>query len=428
MAGSINFMGTYSGIDQSTIDQLMQVERLPLNQLNNKKTSITAEKNAWKDVNTRLNSLFTRLKELQNIDIFTSRTATLSDKSVISATASKDAVVGTYQVKVEQLASNTRLTGDEIANVYDEKGAFAKLDFTGSFTIKNSDYNSDEPSENTFVTIEISPEDTLKTIVDKINDKSKDTGMSATIINSRLVLTDEKTGARDIILEDDGSGTLSNLGLSGKSAELGKTALLSINGIEVESNSNTVKDAVLGLTINLNKVHAEGEYDTITVKVDTEKLTKSLQAFVDQYNSTMSFIEDQLAVGTVTGEGTTGRGTLAGDSSLRSLATYLRRMVTDRLSGNEGTTIDNISQLGIATTGKSSVLSFDSSKLLDEFSKDPQNVINFFSNKVEDKDQGFISRLSEKIDSYISTKDGHYNNSFCKLFNSCIHFKKLMQT
>ena len=49
MVSSINFLGSYSGIDQSMIDQLMQIERLPLNQLNNKKTGITSEKNAWKD-------------------------------------------------------------------------------------------------------------------------------------------------------------------------------------------------------------------------------------------------------------------------------------------------------------------------------------------------------------------------------------------
>ena len=69
MVSSINFLGSYSGIDQSMIDQLMQIERLPLNQLNNKKTDITSEKNAWKDVNTRLNP-FDRLKALQSPETF----------------------------------------------------------------------------------------------------------------------------------------------------------------------------------------------------------------------------------------------------------------------------------------------------------------------------------------------------------------------
>jgi len=49
MAG-INFIGSYSGIDQSIIDKLMEVERLPLNQFNTKKESITEKQNAWKDV------------------------------------------------------------------------------------------------------------------------------------------------------------------------------------------------------------------------------------------------------------------------------------------------------------------------------------------------------------------------------------------
>ena len=56
MAG-INFIGSYSGIDRSMIDQLMEAEKMPLVQLSNKKTTITEKQNAWKDINTRLNSL-----------------------------------------------------------------------------------------------------------------------------------------------------------------------------------------------------------------------------------------------------------------------------------------------------------------------------------------------------------------------------------
>ena len=49
----ISFMGSYSGIDRSVIDQLMEIERLPLRQYTTKKTSITQQQNAWKDINTR---------------------------------------------------------------------------------------------------------------------------------------------------------------------------------------------------------------------------------------------------------------------------------------------------------------------------------------------------------------------------------------
>lgn len=398
----INFLGSYSGIDQSTIDKLMQIERLPLNQLNNKKTDITAQQNAWKDVNTRLNSLYDKLKALQNSETFDSMTSKSSNESIVTISASKDAVAGTYRIEVEQLASNSRLVGGEVNGAY-EDGKFTDLEHTGSFMIV---------SEDGTVNIDVKAGDTLKTVVDSINDKAEDTGISATIINSKIVLTDEKTGARDISFSDDVSGTLSRLGLDGKTAVKGEQAVFHINGIKVTRDSNTVKDAVLGLTINLNKAHAVGEYDTITVSSDTERLVKAVQDFVDQYNSTMSFIEEQLAVGTVTEEGTTGRGTLAGDSGLRSLRDSLRRMVTDSLAfADNPSTIKDISALGVTTTDKSGRLSLDSSKLLEELKKDPQNVINFFNYEVKDdenntKNVGFISKLNSRINDYISSKDG----------------------
>jgi len=37
MTDSINFLGSYSGIDQSMVDRLMQIEKLPLNHLNRQK-------------------------------------------------------------------------------------------------------------------------------------------------------------------------------------------------------------------------------------------------------------------------------------------------------------------------------------------------------------------------------------------------------
>lgn len=410
MASSINFLGSYSGIDQSTIDKLMQVERMPLNQLNNKKSTITAEQNAWKDVNTRLNSLFDKLKTLESPEIFDAMTCKSSNEDIVIMTASKDAVEGSYKIEVEQVATNTSYISGKISL---ENGDITKeLGITsGKFTIINADGTSRD--------IDVEASDSLKSIVEKINEAAKDikgqdgetikgTGINATIIDGRLILTDSKTGNRNISLNGYGNGTLTSLGLNvaARDEKIGLNSKFTINGISIESKSNNISDTVLGLTINLNKAHAEGEYDSITVSRDTGKLSNAVQDFVNQYNSTMGFIESQLATGTVTEDGTTGRGTLAGDSSLRSLHTSLRRMVTDRLGVNEGTNIRDISVLGVTTTDKSGVLSFDSSKLVGEFDKDPQNVINFFTNKVDGQDLGFISKIKEKIDIYISTSDG----------------------
>lgn len=416
MAG-INFLGSYSGIDQSTIDKLMYYEKLPLKQLDARKSAITTQKDAWKDVNTRLNSLYNRLKDLQDPSTFNSMTAKVgSDKNILSATASKDAVSGRYDIKVAQLATNARIQGAQVKIEGQTTGAGVdeKLGFSGSLVLNGSD--TDTPEERAAKTISVGADDTLRTISKKINDQSKETGVSATVIDSRLVLTDSKTGGKINISGSD--DFLKNLGLKEGEGDFksegGQQAKFTINGIEMERDSNTVTDAVLGLTINLNK--ADPDYiETITVGGNTEKLTKAIQDFVDQYNSTLSFIQEQTAAGTVSSarnaDGmyeTSGRGALAGDSALRGLQDSLRMMTTSGF-GNGG--INNIAQLGMTTSSdRSGRLSFNASKFLEEFEKDPAAVQNFFSKEeiVDGKNvsTGFVSNLNNRIDSYISTKDG----------------------
>lgn len=397
----INFIGSYSGIDQSTIDKLMQAERLPLNQLTSKKTDITAKQNAWKDVNTRLTSLFNRLKDLQDPSTFNSMTAKVgSDRNIVSATASKDAIAGKYDIDVTQLATSSRIISGKI-DVDNIKA--------GELTIENED--------GAVAKITVESGDSLQDIANKINEASKNglksetdstktnVGISASVINGQLVITDDKTGARSITFKGE-ADTIASLGLD-KEVDKGQEAIFTINGVEGTSATNTLKDNVLGLSINLYKEGTE----TITVGADTEKLTKAIQDFVNQYNSTMTFIEEKMSPGTVSSgtDGsytTTGRGPLAGDSSLQNLYSGLRKMVSDVLNV-EGSDIRSISQLGVTTTDdKTSRLAFDSSKLLDEFAKDPENVINFFNQKVGDTDTGFVSRLNDRIDGYISSKDG----------------------
>jgi len=404
MAG-INFIGSYSGVDRAQIDALMQAEKLPLVQLSNKKSSITDKQNAWKDINTRLNSLFDKLKTLQSSETFTSKLAKSTNDSIVTMTTSKNAVEGNYKINVQQLATSTSIISGKVS-----MNTEGEIGIDGEFKI----------GENTF---EVKSTDTLKDIINSINNKTKDTGISATIINERLVLTDQKTGDRSIKLENgDGNiDILSKLGfgtivdsdtfsgqneINNDAKQIkGTNALFTINGVGVERSSNAISDVVEGITINLNKTHSTtSEYDTVTISQDTEKLTKAIQDFVEQYNSTMTFIEEKLAAGDPEVEGS--RGALAADSSLQRFQSSLRSMVTSTVS-NGSKDIKDISQLGVTTIDKFGKLQFDASKLTESLTKDPQNVMNFFTSKnADDKEIGFATRLKEYVDTFISKSDG----------------------
>lgn len=415
MAG-INFIGSYSGIDGSMIDKLMEAEKMPLVQLSNKKTSITEKQNAWRDINTRLNSLFDKIKTLQSSSTFTSKTAKSTNENIVTMSAGTSATEGTYDIYVKQLATNSRIIGGKVLEE-DQKITDA-LGKSGTFTIENADGKSIE--------IKVDTDDSLKDIVKKINEglttpednkAGEKIGIKASIVDGRIVLTDEKSGARDITLsavvdeaansgEESQDTILSQLKLSEFVDEhnKGQQSIFTINGIEVTKDSNAISDVIEGVTINLHKKHDEGQYDTVTINLDTEKTTKAVQDFVDQYNSTIKFIEDKMAAGDPEVPGS--KGTLAGDSSLMRLHSSLRNLVTSSISKEKGE-ITDISQLGVSTIDKFGQLQFDSSKFKEALGDDPQKIMDFFSSKNDKGEEiGFVPRLNNYIDSFISKSNG----------------------
>ncbi|MEA3423536.1 MAG: flagellar filament capping protein FliD [Bacillota bacterium] len=395
MAG-INFLGSYSGIDQSTVDQLMAVEKMPLVQMSEKKTKYESQQNAWKDVNTRLDSLMTKLKDLKYTATYMSKTATSSDSSVVSGSAESDALNGSYQISVTTLASSTRVIG---ANVLAEgQDNSTELGLTGSFTIENDDAVSAE------ITIEAT--DSLASIVDKINDSSETIGIGATIIDGRIVMQDQETGTRNITLTDTDGLTLNNLGLGAASNTVtGDNAQFSVNGIDIVRSTNVITDAVEGLSLTLSKETAVDEYETITVGANTSGAVEKVQAFVDQYNSTLSFLQDANSVGDLDAA-VSGAGTLASDPTLQRMISSLRTNIGGSISGLDSS-IGDLSQLGIKTIDKFGQLTFDSSKFVSELTSDPENVKNFFyDTDAEDNNIGFEAKMETYLNSLLATGTG----------------------
>jgi len=396
MPSPINFIGTYSGIDQTSIDKLMQAERIPLNKLNDKKTVITNKQNAWKDINTRLNSLFEKIKVLQDLNTFTAKKSTSTNENIVTMSANSKAIAGTYKINVNSLATSTNIIGGKV--LAEGQKINDQLGLTGDLKIIN--HNGEE------FQISIESSDSLKTITNKINDKTNTTGISSSIIDGRIVLSDNKTGDRNIevtgsLVEDLKLGTE-------KTINSGTNAKFTVNGIEVERDTNEINDVIENVNISLKKTHQTAtDYEVINITNDNDKVVKAVKDFVDQYNSTMQFIEEKLAAGNPDVEGS--RGVLAGDSSLQILHSTLRRLVTSPIQ-NPNSELKDISQLGITTKDRSGILTFDETKLLENLNKNPEDAINFFSTEINGNKVGFAVKLNSYIDSYISKSNGVIKN------------------
>ncbi|MBC7334834.1 MAG: flagellar hook protein, partial [Clostridia bacterium] len=93
---TMTISGLASGLDtDEIIRQLMEIERIPVTRLERRKADLEVDKNAWKDIGSRLTNLLGTLTSLKLASTFKAKTAASSNEKVLTATATAAAAAGT---------------------------------------------------------------------------------------------------------------------------------------------------------------------------------------------------------------------------------------------------------------------------------------------------------------------------------------------
>lgn len=153
--------------------------------------------------------------------------------------------------------------------------------------------------------------DTMQTLLNKINDASAGFGAgtrTATAMlgdDGRIRLVDGTGGASRLSMTltttkaDGTTGTLgaSSTSVTGRSRQLqtGQDAVLRVDGQEFTRTSNSVTDAITGVTLNLLTAEPGTAVD-ITVDRDVTGATTAAKALVDAYNEVRTFFDEQRLV------------------------------------------------------------------------------------------------------------------------------------
>ncbi|MCC6174438.1 MAG: flagellar filament capping protein FliD [Chloroflexi bacterium] len=146
MASTFSIGGLSSGLDtKSIIDQLMSIERQPLLQLQKQQSDLNTRAKAVGSLKSYMAGLQTVLKNLADRSTINAKSATTDTPStmpaVLTATASADAVNGSFKVTVSQLATSTRITSAApLGSVVDPNAPLGSAGFryaltTGTFSI-----------------------------------------------------------------------------------------------------------------------------------------------------------------------------------------------------------------------------------------------------------------------------------------------------
>jgi flagellar hook-associated protein 2 len=388
--GTITAGGVGSGIDvDGLVTRLVAAEGSPKQAaLASRQASVQAQISAYGSFRSALTQLQGALASLKDPAQFRSRSASVADDTIFSATATGDAAPGTYDIEVQRLASSAKLRSGPFAAATTVVG-------TGTLTLSLG-------TTSFAVTID-GTNSTLAGIRDAINRATDNPGISAALVTAndglRLVLTSAATGAANAITvaQSGGDNGLAQLTYDPQSNTNGLTQLqaaedarITVDGIDYDSASNTVTGALDGVTLTLRATTAPATPDRLTIAVDRTKPQAAVNAFVTAYNQVLTGLRRLGAYDAATKQG----GTLLADPVLRGFLARVRAEVggaSAQLAGNAYTAAADIG----VTTNLDGTLKVDATRLAAAFTDNADAVARLFSG-----DGGIAKRLDAIVTTY----------------------------
>ena len=264
------------------VSGLMEAENVPVNKLDARISRSTVKITALCQIKSQLSALKTSLIELQTPANFSKQAAKISNASVASAEITATATAASYQMEVTSLAQPTIWNVSGFTTAAD---AQAWYDDAAQAAVKTSaDATVFLSNTGQYV----------------LSLKSKTTGTAAA-----FSLADNTVAA----------------GITKTQYQAAQNATFKLNGVEFTRASNTVSDAITGITLNLATTTALGTAVTLTVSNDSVSARPKLDALVKAYNDLYSLYKSQ----TASSMDASSRGVLNSDFGVASM---MRQVLT----------------------------------------------------------------------------------------------------
>ncbi|WP_413508099.1 flagellar filament capping protein FliD [Serratia proteamaculans] len=399
---SISSLGIGSGLDlNGLLDKLSKAEQQRLTPYTTQQTSYNAQLTAYGTLKGSLEKFDNLSKELAKPTFFNNTTASKHDQFAITTT--DKAVAGNYSVEVLKLAQPQTLTTQ--APVPDQT---EKLGTTGS-SDRSISITAGNPPKN--VNIPLNDDQTsLVEMRDAINNAKA--GVNASIMrvgdnDYQLALSSTSTGEKSTISvqvnNDDKLGKILNYDAvtntgAMKQTVAGQDAEIKVNGTPIKRSTNSIADALQGVTIDLKTTTKKDEPQNLVISTDKTGTADKIKDWVDNYNSLLDTFNSLTKYTPVkTGEAQNAKnGALLGDNTLRGIQSSIKSALS---AAQDNPELKGLGNLGISTNTKTGKLEIDSTKLNKAIDEKPAQVANFFAGN--GKNTGMATEIHNEIQSYI---------------------------
>jgi flagellar hook-associated protein 2 len=359
----------------------------------NEQTDLATQAGLLAGLNNNLGTLAAAVVALANpTGPLASQTATSSDTSILTASASTTAAPSTHQIVVSKLATSGAVYTNSVTD--GNTSFLVSPATTGDIQLQVGGASGTTHD----IVITQGSNDTPSTLASYIT--AQKWGVTASVVT-------DANGAR-LALYSQTSGTQGALAITNNTTGLvfndptgGTNASLTIDGVPFSSATNTIANAISGVTLSLATADAATSVQ-LTVGPNATQATAAINTFVSAYNAVIGVLNTQFTVDPTTNT----EGPLAGDSALRSLQTSLLNDATYSLTGNSG--LVNLASLGIdlnndGTLTVNQTATDTHPSLANVLAANPGAVQSFFQNT---SGTGFASNFNNDLSNLTDPTNG----------------------
>lgn len=356
----VSALGAGSGIDTKTlVSDLVAIERQPAEErLDKKQSSLEAQISGYGVFKSGLSEFQSLLRPLSDAKTFSARSVSFTESNTVTPTKlDADAVTGNYQVEVLSLARSQSLATGGVSDRRAEVGTGTLEINFGSWNAGTTAFTRNTAKETLQITID-STNNTLEGVRDAIN--RSNAGVQASIIQDggqfRLMISSPtgESNALSITATDTGGGGASlssmfDFNESSKTLTQGQAAenaRLKINGLEIQRDSNEIKNVIAGLEFTINK-QSPGEIINFAITEDKATGEQAIRDFVEGFNTFYKLSSDLTGYSRDESNQLV-KGDLASDGIAKSLLSRLREMLVSPVRG-VNSDFSSLATLGIKT-------------------------------------------------------------------------------
>lgn len=304
--------GIASGMDtEQMVQDLMRVERMRVDKLTREQEALEWQREAFNTTNKKLAEFILEARSDFGLSRTTSsglilnnnnkdnfdwvKSASVSNESALTATASANAMSGTHTIKVEQLAQVASVSSEDISDLVDESGKFINTADNLTITTKSGSATFNIGSDGEI--------DNINDLVSAINNATNEDVEDGESLGLRAAY-DKDLGKMMINTKEQGvdqfisiGGELSTKFFDDNSDELteagkrGQDAKIKFNGEDIEKSSNNF--SIYGVNYQLKSAEPGTEI-TVNVDTDVDGMVEKITDFVDKYNELIDDINGQL--------------------------------------------------------------------------------------------------------------------------------------